>query len=510
MSDEDAKAEAAMAGDEEAGSKARKRGQSLIQEHKDDGKKEGGGGGGKKEEDQNRICVFARLRPVFKRDREDPTFEHIVNLQPDKKTISLTGGKTYVYDGTFGEKSEQVPVWVSVGKPVVENVFKGYCGCVMAYGQTGTGKSHTMSNMDRGQEGVVMQSMMHIFNKMENDTEREYDVLFSYLQIYLDKVQDLMSPASGNLDIVRSESGEVSIPGLVQKECRTRERFIELYEEGDQHRIVAATKMNPVSSRSHSCLMIQIKSKPRGDDGTGETRTAKMWMIDLAGYERFSKTGVLEGIRKEEAKGINASLLSLGNVIQALADKEKHIPWRNAKLTRLLQDAIGGKSKAAVCITLGPSGASFHETVGTLYFGRCARETKTKNKPMLIRTHTHTHHTSHLTPQPCDGGEDGGEAAAERGLRAAVQEAAGHARGGAGEGVRPRDPGGDAPRRGCRKRGTDGVRDPPPEVAARGAAEEAHRVGCRPDGDRGADEGERGGDGAGAGAAGMGKARTTK
>ena len=212
--------------------------------------------------------------------------------------------------------------------------------------------------------------MMHIFQKMETDADREYSVLFSYLQIYLDKVQDLMNPGQGNLDIVKSEAGEVSIPGLVQKECSSRERFIELYEEGDHHRIVAATKMNPVSSRSHSCLMIQIKSQPKGDDGTGEIRTAKMWMIDLAGYERFSKTGVLEGIRKEEAKGINASLLSLGNVIAALSEKQSHIPWRNAKLTRLLQDAIGGKAKASVCITLGPSGASFHETVGTLYFGR--------------------------------------------------------------------------------------------------------------------------------------------
>eukprot|EP01059_Diplonema_ambulator_P022175 TRINITY_DN3716_c2_g1_i1.p1 TRINITY_DN3716_c2_g1~~TRINITY_DN3716_c2_g1_i1.p1 ORF type:complete len:774 (+),score=299.10 TRINITY_DN3716_c2_g1_i1:56-2323(+) len=368
MADEDAKAEAAMGGDDPVESPS-------------------GGGAAKKDddkkEDQNRIMVYARLRPVNSRDKDDPNFTHIVNLHPDKKTISLTGGKTYVYDGTFGEKSEQIPVWTSVGKPVVENVFKGYSGCVMAYGQTGTGKSHTMSNMEKGVEGIIMQSMMHVFHRAETDPDRDYEIKMGYLQLYLDKVQDLMKPASGNLDIVRSDNGEVSIPGLVMQDCNNRERFIELYEEGDQHRIVAATKMNPVSSRSHSCLLIQITSRPKGDDGTGETRTAKMWMIDLAGYERFSKTGVLEGIRKEEAKGINASLLSLGNVISALSERSSHIPWRNSKLTRLLQDAIGGKAKASVCITLGPSGASFHETVGTLYFGSRAMAVKTEAKLQL-------------------------------------------------------------------------------------------------------------------------------
>ena len=148
----DAKAEAGMAGDDvqDGETKARKRGQSLIAEQAP----KGDGDGDSKKEEQNRIMVYARLRPVFQRDRDDPAFEHIVNLQPDRKTISLTGGKTYIYDGTFGEKSEQIPVWEKVGKPVVENVFKGYSGSMMCYGQTGTGKSHTMSNMEKGQEGM--------------------------------------------------------------------------------------------------------------------------------------------------------------------------------------------------------------------------------------------------------------------------------------------------------------------------------------------------------------------
>ncbi|KAJ9466404.1 Armadillo repeat-containing kinesin-like protein 3 [Diplonema papillatum] len=360
-------------GEKSASDEARKHGESLV---KDTNAKEEGS---KKSKD-NRVTVFARLRPVFKRDKEDPSFEHIVKLHPDKKSISLTGGTTYVYDGTYGEDSEQIPVWESVAKPVVENVFKGYSGCVMAYGQTGTGKSHTMSNCERGQEGIIMQSMDHIFKTAAADPDRDYECSMGYLQIYLDKVQDLLNPESGNLDISKSETGEVQVNGLCTKQCNTREEFIELYQSGDQHRIVAATKMNPVSSRSHSCLMIRIVSRPKGDDGTGESRTAKMWLIDLAGYEQFSKTGITKGIRAQEAKSINASLLALGNVVQALSERAPHKPWRNAKLTRLLEDAIGGKAKASVCITIQASGVCFHETVQTLRFGSRAMAVKTEAK----------------------------------------------------------------------------------------------------------------------------------
>lgn len=367
--------EAAMGGDDapSAASGARARASSTLQNSK---------GKDKEGPDEGRIMVYARKRPTFKRDLEDPAFEDIVNMECDGKSIRLTGGKSYSYDGTFNEKSQQYPVWAAVGKPLVENVFKGYCGTCIVYGQTGTGKSHTMSNINKGEEGIIPQSMIYMFERQVEDTERQYDLLFSFLQIYRDKVSDLMKPESDNLDIVRNDEGEVSIPGITTLECNTKEKFIELYEEGDQHRVVAATKMNPVSSRGHTCMMISIKSKPAAE-AAGDIRSAKMWMIDLAGYERFSKTGVMEGIRKEEAKCINASLLSLGNVISALAEKQKHVPWRNSKLTRLLQDAIGGKAKATVFLTLGPSAASFHETVGTLYFGTRAMACKTEAKLQL-------------------------------------------------------------------------------------------------------------------------------
>eukprot|EP00755_Sulcionema_specki_P004062 Sspe_Gene.29135::Locus_13664_Transcript_1_1_Confidence_1.000_Length_2524::g.29135::m.29135/K10396/KIF5; kinesin family member 5 len=350
--------------EEEVHDVAREHGKAILADNS------GGAKAEPDEEGDNRVLVYCRLRPSFDRDEGGD----IVNLHHDQKTVSLDEGKTYQFDGHFGKDSTQPQIFRAVGLPVIQNVFKGYCGTVMCYGQTGTGKSHTMSNMEKGQEGIIMQSMMYMFDKLANDPEYENEIRFSFLQIYRDKVADLMNPTLDNLDIVRNDDGEVTIPKLTDYECNTREKFLELYERGDQERIVAATKMNPVSSRSHSCLMIRVKQRQKCAGGS--IKTSKMWMIDLAGYERFSKTGILEGIRKEEAKCINASLLALGRVVEALSEKSKHTPWRNSKLTRLLQDAIGGKAKATICLTISPAGASRTETMQTLMFGMRAMNVK--------------------------------------------------------------------------------------------------------------------------------------
>ena len=346
-------------------------------------KKEEGGKKDEKKEDGNRINVFARLRPTNVRDRAEVAWVEpgIVVLHPDRKGITLTGAKKdYDYDGTFGVDSNNKQIWEKVGRPIVENVFKGYSGSIMAYGQTGTGKSFTMSSMHSGCEGVILQNMQYIFGRMAEDQDRQYDCTFSYLQIYLDKVNDLMDASSMEkkkyLDIT-SKDNEVAIPGLIMEPCNDAETFERLYTDGDTRRTVAATAMNPESSRGHACVMIAIKSIPKGDDGSGETRTAKFWMIDLAGYENFEQTKCV-GKQREEAKCINGSLMALGGVVSALSQKQTHIPWRNSKLTRLLSDAIGGKSKSTICITLGPSPTHFSSTKVTLDFGARAMAVKVK------------------------------------------------------------------------------------------------------------------------------------
>jgi GTPase SAR1 family protein len=335
----------------------------------------------KKEEEVNRIRVYLRIRPAKKNEiNEAEGQSYLMNLQPDNKTVLLEGGKNYNFDYVFdGPNVKQEDMFQMIAVPVVNNVFKGFWGSMMVYGQTGTGKSFTMCNFDKGAEGIIPRVMLYMFEQIAADPDRLYTISFSFIQIYLDKLQDLFNPtATTELKLTRDKDG-VAFPGILERTCENYEHFKELYDSGNQHRVITATKMNPESSRGHAALFMQVKSVPR-DDPSGENRNGKLYMIDLAGYERFSKTGCTEGIMKEEAKTINGSLLSLGNCVQSLSEKSEHIPWRNAKLTRMLEDAIGGKAKCSIILTAGPSNEHMHETVGTLYFGSRAMSIKTSAK----------------------------------------------------------------------------------------------------------------------------------
>jgi hypothetical protein len=337
------------------------------------GEKEGGDNG------PNRIMVYLRIRPE-KKGEIDPAngTKHLLDIQSDNKTAVLES-KNYTYDWIFnGNNVEQEDIYTRVAVPVIDNVFKGFWGTVMVYGQTGTGKSFTMCNFDPKCEGIIPRTMRHVFDTVDADPDRQYTICFSFIQIYLDKLQDLFNPEAPELKINRDKDG-VSFPGIKEHIVKDAEDFKRLYEDGHQYRVITATKMNPESSRGHAALFIQIKSVPK-DDPAGEVRSGKLFMIDLAGYERFSKTGVQEGLMAQEAKTINASLLSLGNVVQALSDKSEHIPYRNAKLTRMLEDAIGGRAKCSIVLTAGPSSEHMHETLGTLYFGSRAMAVKTNAK----------------------------------------------------------------------------------------------------------------------------------
>eukprot|EP00759_Apiculatamorpha_spiralis_P035778 PhF_6_TR36324/c0_g1_i2/m.53160/K10396/KIF5; kinesin family member 5 len=340
----------------------------------------------KKEEGPNRIMVFLRIRPAKKGEISDETGGYLMDIQPDNKTLIVKegGNKPYNFDGIYdGPNVDQGKVFQDIAVPVIENVFKGYWGTIMVYGQTGTGKSFTMCNFSPVCPGIIPRTMAELFRKIDADTERNYTVLFSFIQIYLDRLQDLFNPEGPELKITREDKDGVQFPGITEREIKTEQHFREQYEDGNQYRVITATKMNPESSRGHAALFIQIKSKPKDEGSGGEIRNGKLIMIDLAGYERFSKTGVQEGIMKEEAKTINASLLALGNCVQGLAEKSSHVPWRNAKLTRMLQDAIGGRAKCSIILTAGPSAEHYHETMGTLYFGSRAMSVKTDAKLTL-------------------------------------------------------------------------------------------------------------------------------
>ena len=355
--------------------RTRERAQSFIQDAKD------GGAKGKEEESLQRCMVFARLRPTKAGDidKKEGTYK-LVHM--NKKIIRLGAeddecAKQYNFDGTFNPECTQEEVFQIVAKPSIEHVLKGYTAAIMAYGQTGTGKSFTMSNMKPGQEGVIPRSAGYLFDLIEQDTKSKYTLSAHFVQIYRDTLSDLMTEESTTkTDIHYTPQSGVEITNAAKTPITNKQDFLDMYQTGDVRRVVRATKMNPESSRGHTALVLYVCVEPTDPDNMNCATKGKITFIDLAGYERFEKTGLKDPIHKDEAKKINASLLSLGTVVTALSENLSHIPWRNSKLTRLLQDSIGGKSRSTIMITVGPSSSHNHETTNSLDFGNRAMAVK--------------------------------------------------------------------------------------------------------------------------------------
>eukprot|EP00659_Diplonema_papillatum_P003041 gene3041-4775_t len=297
-------------------------------------------------------------------------------LQSLKTEIDLGEEKTYNFDGNFNPDCTQEDIFQEVARPSVEHIIKGYNAAIMAYGQTGTGKSFTMSNFKPGQEGIIPRSAGHLFELIESTPTKTFSLSANFVQIYRDKLTDLMDEKQPKVDIRFSKEKGVELVGCTTVQIGSKEDFMAMYQEGDARRVVRPTKMNPESSRGHTALVLYIDVVSNDPNDMSRPVSGKITFIDLAGYERFDKTGIKAGPGNEhivdEAKKINASLLSLGHVVAALSAMEKHIPWRNSKLTRLLQDSIGGKSRSTIMLTIGPASNHFHETSNSLNFGNVA------------------------------------------------------------------------------------------------------------------------------------------
>jgi chromosome segregation ATPase len=329
-----------------------------------------------------RCLVYCRVRPSFTRDFEDGAFPL---LTMTGKKVVVKDERTYEYDGTFQGDSKQMDVFRSVALPCIQHAFKGFCSALMCYGQTGTGKSFTMCCTKPGLEGIIPQAAINIFETIRRDPSKSYTVTAEFIQIYRDQLGDLMTEGGKDrVDIHWDQEKGVTLPGCTTHELRSAEEFMAFYNEGDKRRVVMATAMNPESSRGHTALVVRIASQSSSDELSGTT-SGKITFIDLAGYERFSKTGISNAnpIMKDEAKTINASLLSLGHVVTSLSNGDKHIPWRNSKLTRLLQDSIGGRSRTTIILTVGPSSDHLHESTNTLQFGMRAMAVKVQAKATL-------------------------------------------------------------------------------------------------------------------------------
>ncbi|ELT90430.1 hypothetical protein CAPTEDRAFT_154669 [Capitella teleta] len=285
--------------------------------------------------------------------------------------------KTFTFDTTFGPNCKQVDVYNQVARPIVEFVLEGYNGTIFAYGQTGTGKTFTMEGVRAVPElrGIIPNSFAHIFGaiaKAEGDVR--FLVRVSYLEIYNEDVRDLLGKDQQHrLEVKERPDVGVYVKDLSAFVVNNADDMDRIMTLGNKNRHTGATNMNEHSSRSHAIFTVTIECSDKGPDGRQRVRAGKLHLVDLAGSERQSKTGAT-GQRLKEATKINLSLSTLGNVISALVDgKSSHIPYRNSKLTRLLQDSLGGNSKTIMVANFGPADYNYDETVSTLRYANRAK-----------------------------------------------------------------------------------------------------------------------------------------
>lgn len=266
----------------------------------------------------------------------------------------------------------QIDLYVDTARPIVDKVLEGYNGTILAYGQTGTGKTYTMSgSADSPQtKGIIPNTFAHIFGHIARGKENQkFLVRVSYMEIYNEEVRDLLGKElNKSLEVKERADIGVFVKDLSGYVVHNADDLDNIMKLGNKNRVVGATKMNSESSRSHAIFSITVESSETDEAGRQYVRMGKLQLVDLAGSERQSKTQS-SGLRLKEATKINLSLSVLGNVISALVDgKSTHIPYRNSKLTRLLQDSLGGNSKTVMCASISPADSNYVETISTLRY----------------------------------------------------------------------------------------------------------------------------------------------
>uniref|UniRef100_A0A8R1DVQ1 Kinesin-like protein n=3 Tax=Caenorhabditis japonica TaxID=281687 RepID=A0A8R1DVQ1_CAEJA len=304
-------------------------------------------------------------------------------MTPNVGQVTLLSGdganKDFTFDGAYFMDSTGEQIYNDIVFPLVENVIEGYNGTVFAYGQTGSGKTFSMQGVDNlpAQRGVIPRAFDHIFTATATTENVKFLVHCSYLEIYNEEVRDLLGTDNKQkLEIKEHADRGVYVAGLSMHVCHDVPACKELMTRGFNNRHVGATLMNKDSSRSHSIFTVYVE----GMTESGSIRMGKLNLVDLAGSERQSKTGAT-GDRLKEATKINLSLSALGNVISALVDgKSKHIPYRDSKLTRLLQDSLGGNTKTIMIACVSPSSDNYDETLSTLRYANRAKNIKNKPK----------------------------------------------------------------------------------------------------------------------------------
>ncbi|KAL9556454.1 hypothetical protein MBANPS3_001847 [Mucor bainieri] len=330
----------------------------------------------------NNIKVVCRFRPQNKLEIREGGVP-IVEISEDGTGISLKGKdtNTFSFDKCFGSNTRQQEIFEYSIKSIVDDVVAGYNGTVFAYGQTGSGKTYTMMGSsidDQENKGIIPRIIEQIFTSIQQaPINMEFTVKVAYMEIYMERVKDLLVPQNDNLPIHEDKVKGVYVKGIKEVYVSDTSEVYDVMRIGGDNRVVASTNMNAESSRSHSIVLTTITQK---NLDTGAAKSGKLYLVDLAGSEKVGKTGA-SGQTLEEAKKINKSLTALGMVINSLTDgKSSHVPYRDSKLTRILQESLGGNSRTTLIINCSPSSYNEAESISTLRFGARAKTIKNKAK----------------------------------------------------------------------------------------------------------------------------------
>ncbi|GBG25162.1 Kinesin-like protein [Hondaea fermentalgiana] len=362
-----------------------------------------------------RVQVVVRLRPYLAHD--DRRAPQLVHVTPEQNSVQITDHSSFTFDAVHGMGSSQREIYDRSARSLVASCLEGYNATIFAYGQTGTGKTYTMEgDAERFEDrGVVPRAIEQIFSHIQEKASggNRFLVRASYLQIYNDVIYDLLKPENANLQIREDDRSKentrgVYVEGLSEWVVRSPAEIFKLMSRGAAGRATGKTKLNEVSSRSHAILKIIVEqcettfvdlqgrsisseqfekmliANAFGDKSPEDLvrqrfRIAKLNLVDLAGSERVRISGAT-GQRLEESRKINRSLSALGNVISALTDDRgrQHIPYRDSKLTRILEDSLGGNCKTAMYAMISPAGDAISETLSTLKFANRAKSIRNK------------------------------------------------------------------------------------------------------------------------------------
>ncbi|XP_036211014.1 kinesin-like protein KIF21B isoform X2 [Myotis myotis] len=365
------------------------------------------------------VKVAVRIRPQLPKEKIEGC--HIcTSVTPGEPQVLLGKDKAFTYDFVFDLDAWQEHVYATCVRRLIEGCFEGYNATVLAYGQTGAGKTYTMGTgfdtaATEEEQGIIPRAIAHLFGGIAERKRRaqeqgvagpEFKVSAQFLELYNEEILDLFDATRdpdarhrrSNIKIHEDANGGIYTTGVTSRLISSQEELIQCLRQGALSRTTASTQMNVQSSRSHAIFTIHLcqmrvctQPDPVHEGVTGlpegaappreyETLTAKFHFVDLAGSERLKRTGAT-GERAKEGISINCGLLALGNVISALGDQSKkvvHVPYRDSKLTRLLQDSLGGNSQTIMIACVSPSDRDFMETLNTLKYANRARNIKNK------------------------------------------------------------------------------------------------------------------------------------